>query len=109
MSWNHGTYGFDRYEKFVQALDTIGIKYEETLKDEVFIRGADFGCCCVEEICEHKQHLRIAKFKNTEGLIMFAEEWLSVDDHDCDGASQIDLAVYEEGNRPELVTEILPA
>ncbi|HVX24425.1 MAG TPA: hypothetical protein VG992_03745 [Candidatus Saccharimonadales bacterium] len=35
---------------------------------------------------------------------MVAERYLSRDDGDCDGTTIYDLAVYEEGQRPELYT-----
>jgi hypothetical protein len=39
---------------------------------------------------------------------MICEEYLAVDDQDCDGASAVAIVVYEQGHRPELKTTVLP-
>lgn len=162
MSWSHGTYGWEQYESFVQALSVQGVSCAEELKDEVFTRGWDGSCacfcgyqiggldisriardfhsaCCSEQrvrelfeanpdlvsiyqaqgyqegcpcctgLCDHRQALRIARFTNSAGKRIVVEEYLAVKDLDCDGASQVAIAVYEEGNRPDLATQVLEA
>ena len=100
MSWNHGTYGWEKYESFLQGLSVAGIAYTEGLKDETHSRGSDlYG--------DGHQHLRIARFTDAAGKQMVCEEYLAIDDQDCDGSSQVDISVYEQGQRPELRTEVL--
>ncbi len=102
MSWNHGTYGWEKYESFVQALDVLGIAYTEEFKDEEYSRGSDlYG--------DGPQKLRIARFTDTSERNMVCEEYLSVQDCDCDGSSQVAIAVYEQGQQPELMTEVREA
>ena len=41
------------------------------------------------------------------GEPMVLEEYLAVHDHDCDGVNVVDIAVYIEGERPNLKTQVL--
>lgn len=99
MSWSHQTVGWDKFEAFVLALRKAGIVVLEEEKAEVLTRGFDLD--------DRKAHLRIAYFKTKRGKRMVVEEWLQVEDRDCDGTSVVDIAIYAYGRRPSLVTEIL--
>lgn len=119
MSWEHGTYGFERYENFCSGLAVAGVPYAEEEKQEEYVRGWDgecvcycgyipgepVGCPCCEGTCGHKQKLRIARFTAADGKRMVVEEYRAIEDLDCDGADIITIATYPEGERPELATE----
>lgn len=121
MSYKHQTVGFEKYEYFVAALKAAGIPVVEEDKDETLIRWESQHecycgynplaemehCPCCDETCEHIQHLRLVRFTTTDGKSMVVEEWFKVNDTDCDGVSLVELAVYADGQRPELRTEVL--
>ena len=106
----------------------MGIPYTEEEKEETHIIGSDIAhicycgyeiteepmdatlhCPCCDGTCEHVKHLRVAKFNSLDGRCMIAEEYFAIDDHDCDGTSVISTAIYEDGKRPLLVTQVLDA
>lgn len=101
MSWDHGTFGWDRYDDILSALWQRKISHVEELKDESYSRGADLD--------EERQNLRIARFMNTDGKSMVMEEYLAVEDNDCDGRSLVGVVIYEEGHKPDLTTLVLVA
>lgn len=80
MSWNHQTIG-DGASGFLEALRIVGVPFEEGEHGYVFT--------------------------TLDGRQMVAEEYLSVDDGDCDGTSVCSYVVYELGQRPELYTRVL--
>lgn len=123
MSWEHGTFGWEAYEAFVTGLRSADISYAEEKKPEAYVRGQDLNCggchgycdydletevhsgnlCpCCKGTCGHRQNLRIARWTTPNGRKMVVEEYLAVEDHDCDGESSVDIAVYEKGQRPDL-------
>ena len=124
MSWDHGTYGWERFEDFVNALRVLEIPYTQEEREEHLSRGADIlcmcfcgynpkkpdeSCPCCDGTCGHKQRLRTAFFTTSSGKQMAVEEYLAVKDYDCDGADAIAIVIYEEGQRPELVTQVREA
>ncbi len=98
MSWDHGTFGWESYEAVTNALTAMGLSFEETLQDMSRSRGHDRSA--------EPQRLRVATFTGPNGKVMVAEEYLAVDDGDCDGQSRVDVSVYEQGNRPQLFTKV---
>jgi hypothetical protein len=117
MSYDHSTVGWEKYEAYVQALRDAGISVHEIpdfiLNDfgqEAYIRGseAEHNEFCEPGVeCPHIQPCRLAHFTTIDGKSMVVEEWIRVRDRDCDGVDVIDIAVYPQGQRPELQTEIL--
>lgn len=128
MSWDHGTYGWEAYENFVFALKVAGTPVVEERKEEAYVRGSDLNCggcngycnwdilaekfdgelcACCRGTCDHKQNLRIGRFASLNGQRMVVEEYLAVDDRDCDGGSIVAISVYEEGLRPNLVAQVI--
>ncbi len=99
MSWDHGTYGWEQYEDVLSALRQRDIPYVEELKATSYFHGADLD--------EVRQNLRIARFVNTDKKSMVMEEYLAVEDCDCDGRNLIGIAIYEEGHKPDLTTLVL--
>jgi hypothetical protein len=80
MSWNHRTIG-SGVSAFLEALRIVGVPIEE----------GEHGIV----------------FTTPDGRQMVAEEYLSVDDGDCDGTSEYSCVVYELGQRPMLYTRVL--
>lgn len=126
MSYDHRTEGFEAYEAFVNALKVAGVPYTEEQKTESYVRGADLEhacfcgydydpekpyetCPCDQGTCGHVQRLRVARFTTVSGKPMVVEEYLTVDDQDCDGTSIVGIAVYAEGERPELEAQVFGA
>lgn len=130
MSWDHGTYGWEAYESFVATLALAGIQVTEERKEEAYVRGQDMNCgscggncdfdseteehtgerCeCCRGVCGHKQNLRIGRFVDSDGRRMVVEEYLAIDDRDCDGRSLIAISLYEEGHRLNLATQVFPS
>lgn len=123
MSWNHRTVGFERMDSLLELLGLLEHPHTVELKNERYARGLDADCCYYDQDgnpdescpfcrgkCDHPQRLRIVRFTAKIGgtpLPYVAEEWLRIDDKDCDGTSAVDVALYPEGMRPALVTEIL--
>lgn len=104
MSWDHGTYGWEQYEEILSALRQREIAYVEELKDAEYSRGADLD--------EERQRLRIARFVNHDsesvGEAMVVEEYLAVEDNDCDGRNLVGIVIYKEfGQKPNLTTLVL--
>lgn len=96
MSWDHGTYGFETFEELVKALPALGAtSIVEHLSEESYVRGSD-------AYSDSTQALRTATFVTCQGLKQVIEEYLSVDDGDCDGSSRISVAIYPDGERPIL-------
>ena len=121
MSWEHGTFGWNQYEYFVGRLMERRIPFDRQLKEEAYIREredehfcqcaiADESCTHCEGTCDCFQQLRMAEFKDpVSGKVMVVEEFLQLKDRDCDGASMVNITVYEKGHRPNLVTAEIPA
>lgn len=59
------------------------------------------------EFIELERSEQAILFTAANGRRMVAEEYLSVDDGDCDGTSRYDFVVYREGQRPELEREVI--
>lgn len=112
MSYDHRTVGFEEF-------DQLKLRSREWLEQEMgdyFIMdyGAHSAAMCSycdpyeDLLCEHSRRLRIAIFRDQgSDELMVAEEWLAVEDHDCDGTSVVKLAVYRLGHRPRLVKQIV--
>lgn len=124
MSYDHRTEGFESYEAFTNALKVAGIQFTEELQEEAHVRGADLEhacwcgydpekpdetCPCDQGTCGHVQRLRLARFTTVGGKPMVVEEYLAVEDHDCDGTDVITITVYPEGEQPNLKTQVLEA
>lgn len=101
MSYDHRTEGNEQFDAFLRALQLVGIRPRvEELEKPVDI-GGQFG---------PGGHLRKATFRipdRRKGLeLMAVEEYLSVDNPDCDGISRIAIEVYPEGKRPDLESRV---
>ena len=96
MSYTHTAGGWESYEAVTKTLKSLGITYQEKLRDKVLSRGH-----------AGSQNLRVATFTAPNGKVMVAEEYLAVDDGDCDGQSRVDVSVFEQGNRPQLATHVI--
>lgn len=82
------------------------LEKDETLAS-VFLRwGYRETCPCCTGTCGHRQGLRICRFTTPDGQKMVAEEYLAVDDQDCDGTSVVSIEVYPEGKRPDLESRV---
>lgn len=94
MSYNHRTVGNEQFDAFLRALRLYGVKPKvEELETAVDI-GGPFG---------PGGHLRKATFQLPgRKTVMVVEEYLSVNNQDCDGISQIAIEVYPKGKRPNL-------
>jgi len=112
MSWNHGTYGWEAFEDFCRSLKRSGIHYAISKKRQSFVRGQDLqhyckcansvpGCPCCRGTCGHFQQLRMAHFSRGP-VRLIAEEFLTIDDTDWNGRSQIGFVIYPVGKRPKL-------
>lgn len=102
MSWEHGTYGWERFESFLAAINLLGIKYtvkeiKKHLKYPLYL-GAD--------LMEREQKLRKATF-TVGSTKMVVEEYLAVKDYDCDGADEIKIEIYKDGKRPNLKARLV--
>ncbi len=94
MSYNHTTVGFDEFDSF--KLNSQAWTWLEEEFGEPFI--ADYSDP------DRKRRLRIAVFCDPSSHeLMVAEEWLAVEDHDCDGTDVVKIAVYRLNHRPRLV------
>ena len=93
MSWNHTTVGFEKFDGFMQALQVSGV----TPKIEELERAVDAGTFA------DLRHLRKATFRRKgRKRQMVVEEYLAINDCDCDGISAVDIEVYQKGHRPNL-------
>lgn len=97
MSWEHGTYGWERFESFLVGLNVASIKY--TVKE--IKKHPEYPLFYNEDMSERRQNLRKAAF-TTGDKSLIIEEYLAVKDYDCDGADVIKIVVYEKGKRPNL-------
>ena len=98
MSYNHRTEGNEQFDAFVRALQLQGIKPEVEELEKVVDIGGPFG---------DDGHLRKATFRlYGHKTAMVLEEYISVEDHDCDGISRIAIEVYLEGERPDLESRV---
>ncbi|MCX6744774.1 MAG: hypothetical protein NTX82_04585 [Candidatus Parcubacteria bacterium] len=106
MSYNHEYRGWEQYEQYCNGLRLQGISVQEDHPGELEFQGRvayERG----PKYHSHPQRLRMAHFTTKEGSRMVVEEWLAVDDQDCDGRSIIGLLVYPENLRPMMVTQVL--
>ncbi len=120
MSCEDGTSGWRKFETFLSALGTAGILYvgfekrgrvlgRGPQRDHVCACGCEgqpTACDCCLGICTHQQMLRLAKFTISQ-VEMIVEEYLA--DRDYDGEDIVEIAVYQEGRRPNLTTRELKA
>lgn len=113
MSYDHRTVGFSEYDSFLYFSDATDW-LEEERGEYIITDYCAHNCHCThisdEEVCPHMQRLRIAVFRDPISQeIMVAEEWLAVEDRDCDGTDVVKLAVYRLGHRPRLIKQVKPA
>lgn len=122
MSYSHVTVGWDKIETMIDILKALGISLAITEHGDRLERGSfqcycycgysddpkdrEDCCDCGNNICNHRQRLRIVRFK-FEGQHFILEEYLAVDDDDCDGVSIVDVAIYKQGERPNIVTVVV--
>jgi len=93
MSYNHTTIGFVAFDAAVNMLRTLSI-YP---KVEFLDKEADMGPY------SERRNLRKAAFRIPwNGLSMVIEEYFASKSSDCDGVDYVDIAIYEEGERPDL-------
>ena len=133
MSWDHVTVGFERFDAFVHAIKILGLPVLEVPKEglkqigqpSVITSELSHACHCdmvpsdfhyEGEPCPHCSgecdcihYLRLALFSTCTGQPMVVEEWLCQHDCDYEGLDIVDIAVYPEGARPSLVTEVIEA
>jgi hypothetical protein len=103
LSYNHTTTGWEKYDRFLRWLrknDTVYV--QEDLEPEngiTLTRGAD--------ISERYQDLRrlrhwIPDSGSGQLVEYIVEEYLSVDDGESDGHSEVDIVTYRAGKRPRM-------
>jgi len=122
MSYNKGVFGQGKYDSVIRVLNLLGISYAEEKLEAKYPLGMYIDCSCVcycvdegkcdccKGVCGHgsmMQNLRRATITLNDHK-MVIEEYLAVQTQDCDGDDEIGLAVYLEGERPELKTEFIP-
>ncbi len=98
MSYNHRTKGNEQFDAFVRALQLQGTRPEVEELEKVVDIGGPYG---------NGGHLRKATFRLPgcdSGMVV--EEYLSVEDQDCDGISRIAIEVYREEERPDLESRV---
>lgn len=97
MSYNHRTEGSEQLDAFLHALQLLGIKPEVKELEKTFDIGG----------YDDDKHMRKATFRLPgRKSKMVVEEYLSMDDHDCDGISRIAIEVYPESKRPDLESRV---
>lgn len=82
------------------------LELDEALAKDFIKMGFKETCPCCTGTCGHRQSLRICRFTTPDGQNMVAEEYLAVEDHDCDGQSRVAIEVYPEGKRPDLESRV---
>jgi len=90
MSWDHFTTGHQLFIQRVMGLEDAGVKTciektGEKLDEQDLLRSV--------------HELRRAWWIDEDGKRQYIEEYLAVEDLDCDGISQIGVFRYEEDNR----------
>jgi hypothetical protein len=102
MSWDHETTGWDRFETALAELKAEkGVSVGEVTSpvlDMLLFRGRD-------NVGEPMYLRQCRYFRGGVGFVL--EEYLAVDDGDCDGESMVDIVQYEEGRRPTLYRTVL--
>jgi hypothetical protein len=94
MSYNHQTVGFEAFDTFIQALELLDV---ETKQWELPFKVYDVG------YEQETKHLRAATFTHPKSnRKMVVEEYLLIEDQDCDGTSRVAIEVYEDCHRPNL-------
>ncbi len=101
MSSDYGVYGWERYDGFVLALQTLGTPHTEhpqpgepwTFRIDTS-GGYGYG--------EAERPLRQLHFYTSDGTPMIAEEYLAISS--LQYGSRVGLAVYPAGQRPRLST-----
>ncbi len=99
MSWDHGTYGWEEFDGFFNALVLLGVANAVTSHGPTRSVGYDFG--------PTERQLRQVTFVGSDGVSMTCREYLIVDDGDCDGRSRVGIAVFVTANPPVLWTTVL--
>ena len=93
MSYNHTTVGFEAFDAFIKSLRLQGIKPKVKETSKVVDLGLE----------EDSRHLRTATFRRPgHKRVMVVEEYLAIQDNDCDGLSRVAIETYEDGKRPDL-------
>lgn len=94
MSYNHTTRGFEAFEVTLNTLRALSVY---PTKVENLDKRVDVG------LYDEERNLRTATFCIPwNGKTVVIEEYLAVHDCDCDGTDFVDIAIYEEGKRPDL-------
>lgn len=90
MSYNHTTVGSEAFDAFMKALEVLNVTVEvpapSRTPDGTLLRKALFTTYT----------------RRRTPRDMVVEEYLSVDDRDCDGISRVAIEVYPRDNRPDL-------
>jgi hypothetical protein len=105
MSLNHETTGWEKFDAELRTIRKMGVLYVlEELDDEsmgMLYRGLD--------IYGRRQNLRKLRYWDDDyrgdqpNLVEYVvEEYLSVDDGESDGCSQVDIVKYRAGKRPRM-------
>lgn len=81
------------------------LELDKGLVNDFIKMGFGQTCACCTQTCGHRQGLRVGRFTIPDGRKMVVEEYLAVDDRDCDGTSVIAIEVYPEGERPDLESQ----
>lgn len=101
MSYDHTTCCFEAFDAAIRTLRFLSIYPKvEHLDKQVDVGFGD------------KVALRKATFRIPwNGEVKVVEEYLAVQDCDCDGTDLVEVAVYDEGKRPDLesLLKVIPA
>jgi hypothetical protein len=119
MSWNHYTTGWDVFDKQVETLKKLynarfpGAEDEDDLDKALDWQEYTTPCKVKtlyypSDLDGEPRNLRLVRFVEPDtGVRWTLEEWLAVDDRDCDGTSRVTTTLYQEGQRPVLETQTL--
>lgn len=100
MSWDHRTIGFEAMDAVLEMLKLTSIQHVIILKDEHVKTGYDYEM-------KPKVRLRKVVISDQNHKVKIAEEYLAIDDRDCDGTSCVKTALYPKGRKPRLITQVI--
>jgi len=113
MGYDHRTVGFDEYDSFrffYEGQEWLEEEIGEPIITDFYRYWLARNRDPENQGNGYLQRLRIAIFRDeSSNQLMVAEEWLAVEDRDCDGTDVVKLAVYRLGHRPRLIKQVLPA